>query len=202
MDIFKWLKNPKKNLPQSIEARLTTLQPLGIVLNAGRTVAEMLESWDREAHERDPMLLFVSLGIEVEVGPARGKQFCDRAWYFDTECVVESGDYVRIIQNLSRLASGELTITNLTDFVDLNAGTAWVAFNVGNEQCRWNAIVDNDWADMSIVTRFATLLESMGSTKRIAAIETGDQNCMLICIHMNDLATLRAISGLDWKWMT
>ena len=199
MSIFDWFKGPKNKTPQSIEDRLAALAPLGLGLNAGRTVAELLESWDREAFDRDPILLYLSLGSEVEVGPAQGEQFCDRMWRFDTECVTGSGDYVAIINNLSRLLSGELQISNVADSVEIDAGKAWVAFDIGSDRCHWDAAVNDDWADMSIVTRFAALLESRGSERRIATVDTDGQDCLLACIRKGDLSKLRAVSGLDWK---
>jgi hypothetical protein len=202
MSIFDWFKNSKKNESESIEHRLAALQPLGLGLNSGRTVAELLESWDREAFDQDPILLYLSLGGEVEVGPTQGERFCDRMWRFDTECVTGSGDYVEIINNLSRLTSGELSISNVIDSVDLDAPTAWVAFDVGNDRCHWEAVVDDDWADMSIITKFAALLESRSSERRIATVETGGQDCLLVCIRKGDLSKLRTISRLEWKWLS
>ena len=87
----------------TLEEQLSVLAELGLKLNEGISVDDMLYSFGREDYESNPfeMVLFV-LGIEVEREPW-GRAMCNRAWNFDTECITSTGDYVQVLHNLCRV---------------------------------------------------------------------------------------------------
>ena len=88
----------------TLEEQLAALDAIGIKLNEGATVEDLLYSYDRAEYEKQPFdaLLFM-LGSEIEREPW-GRYFSSVAWNFDAECIVENGDYVRIVNRLAELA--------------------------------------------------------------------------------------------------
>ena len=80
-----------------LETQLEQLGELGLILNPGITIEDILYSFARQAFEDKPFeLLLFSFGIEVERA-SWGRRICNRVWNFDTECIVSTGDYVKIV---------------------------------------------------------------------------------------------------------
>lgn len=133
--------------PVPLEIQLEKLAACGIRLDDGVTVDDLLYSFSRDSIESEPFdLLLVMLGAEVEREPW-GRPFCSRVWNFDTECIYQTGDYVRIVKRLCEVAGMPDLITDVTDFVDLQAGKAWLKYSVDGNDRDWPIEVNDDWAD-------------------------------------------------------
>lgn len=143
--------SPTSKMNMTLEQQLATLSELGLKLNDGITVDDLLYSWDREEYENESFdtILFM-LGSEVEREPW-GRNVCDHAWNFDVECIEGDGSYVTIVQNLCRVAGAPDLITDLDDSVDIENGTAWLKYTIDGKQRHYTVAVDNDWADPATV---------------------------------------------------
>ena len=109
---------------------LATLADLGLALEPGVTIDDLLYSFDREAYEKRPFdLVLFTLGVEVEREPW-GRPFCRRVWNFDTECITGDGAYVSIAKRLCEVAGRPDAFSDLQDHVDINASEAWIAYTV------------------------------------------------------------------------
>ena len=130
-----------------LEDQLATLADLGLRLNDGITVDDLLYSFGRAEFEATAfdMILFV-LGIEVEREPW-GRFVCDRAWNFDTECIEQAGAYVDIVRNLCRVADSPSWLTDVRDHIDLSTGEAWLEYTCAGEKRHRTIEVNDDWAD-------------------------------------------------------
>src|SRR5262245_25311287 len=137
----------------AIEDRLAALRECGIALNPGRTVDEMLTSSDRGAFENNPFLLLIRVGGGVGAEPW-GRRFCGSLWHFDTECIEDHGAYATIAEQMSRLAGNELPLAQIADFVDIEQGQAWLSFALDGSAVKWEAKVNDDWVDPTILSRF------------------------------------------------
>lgn len=155
----------------TLEEQLVTLESVGIRLNQGVTIDDLLYSFDREEYEAEPFatLMFV-VGLEIERKPW-GRFFSDAAWNLDMECIEGAGSYVAIVQNLSRVAGKSDRVTDLKDRVDYDSKEAWVAYKLDGVSRRFEAQVENDWADPDVVT--AVLSDLEGDGKRFFAIDNG-----------------------------
>lgn len=131
----------------TLEEQLAHLAELGLKLDDGITIDDLLYSFDREEYEKQPfdLILFV-LGIEVERAPW-GRPVCLRVWNFDTECITSTGDYVCIIKRLCQVAGQPDRLTEISDFVDIDAGKAWLKYKVDGIERNWPIEVNDDWAD-------------------------------------------------------
>ena len=131
----------------TLEEQLAKLAEFGLKLADGVTVDDVLYSFGRDAYEKQPfdLILFV-LGIEVEREPW-GRSMCSSVWNFDTECIVSTGDYVRIVKRLCEVAGDPDRLTDIKDFVNLEAGDAWLAYKANGAERRWKVEVNDDWAD-------------------------------------------------------
>lgn len=135
----------------TLEEQLAKLSDLGLKLNDGVAVDDLLYSFGREDFEQQPfdLILFV-LGIEVEREPW-GRAVCSRVWNFDTECIVETGDYVGIVKRLCQIAGQPDRLEDVSDFVDMDSGKAWLKYKVDGKQRNWTVEVNGDWADTMAV---------------------------------------------------
>jgi hypothetical protein len=131
----------------TLEDQLAKLADLGLTLDDGITVDDLLYSFGREDYEGRPfdLILFV-LGIEVEREPW-GRSVCSRVWNFDTECIGATGDYVGILNRLCRVAGQPNSLTDVSDFVDIDADKAWLKYKVDGNERNWTIEVNDDWAD-------------------------------------------------------
>jgi hypothetical protein len=131
----------------TLEQQLAKLAELGLKLNEGITVDDMLYSFGREDYEQRPfdLILFV-FGIDVERKPW-GRSVCSRVWNFDTECIASTGDYVRIVKRLCQVAGQPDCLKDVSDFVDLDSGKAWLRYKVNGTERDWPVEVNDDWAD-------------------------------------------------------
>ena len=131
----------------TLEQQLAKLAELGLTLDPGITVDDILHSFDRRDYEERPfdLILFV-LGIEVERAPW-GRAVCSRVWNFDTECINSTGDYVHIVKRLCQVAGRPDFLKDISDFVDIDAGKAWLKYKVNGTERNWPVEVNDDWAD-------------------------------------------------------
>jgi hypothetical protein len=160
----------------------------------------MLVSWDRKDLETDPHLVLVQLGGEVEAEPW-GRRFCDALWHFDTECIEDHGAYARIAERLRVLAGPDLPLAQITDFVDVEKSRAWLSFSLNGSTKKWEAAINDDWVDPTILSRFAELLRARGTGRRFTCLDLGGQDCLLGCASDVQLGALREMTGLKWQWL-
>jgi len=185
----------------SFEDQLQTLANCGIRLVPDVTPDRVLQAHDRSAYESEPfVLLLCAMGAELEVEPYRFAS--DDIWHFDTECIEDHNDYVRIAQRLSDLAAGGLPVEEVNDYVEIEDGEAWVSFRIDGQTVRWDAEVDDDWVDATILSRFAELLRNRGTGKRYTYYDLGGQDCLIGCATAEMLERLRVATGLDFVWLT
>lgn len=131
-----------------LEQQLAKLAQLGLTLNEGISIDDLLYSFRREEYEEQPfdLILFV-IGIEVERAPWE-RAICSRVWNFDMECIGATGDYVRIVKQLCVVAGQPEYLSEISDFVDLDAGSAWLKYRVHGIARHWSIEVNSDWADL------------------------------------------------------
>jgi hypothetical protein len=135
-----------------LETQLAKLAQLGLVLNPGIEIDDLLHSIDRSKLEAKPYKLLISLlGSEVEQEPW-GRQICDRVWNFDTECINETGDYIKIVKNLCRLTGDPEYLTAIADEINWEDGDSWLEYNVLDRRQKWTLELNDDWADMMTLT--------------------------------------------------
>jgi hypothetical protein len=146
----------------TLEQQLDALAEIGLTLNDGVTIDDLLYSFDRENYEDEPfdLILFV-MGSEVERGPLE-RSVCSRAWNLDMECIVETGDYARIVKRLSEVAGLSHVITDIEDHVDLESGEAWLKYVVDGKPRHYVIPVNDDWADPDTVAAIMADIERDG----------------------------------------
>lgn len=175
----------------TLEEQLAALEAIGIKLNEDATVDDLLYSFDRSEYEKQPFdaLLFI-LGSEIERRPW-GRYFSSVAWNFDAECIVEDGDYVRIVKRLAELAgrSGELTV--VADSVDLDRGVATLQYTLDGTTQSLTPTVNDDWADADVVNIILADLERGG--RYFYGIDNG-QATILYYLDEATASELRALT--------
>ena len=193
LDLFK--RKPQKHVP--FEDQVRVLENCGVALRPGVACERLLQSFSREQFEADPFrLLLCAMGEEAEPDYPS-----DKIWHFDTECIEDHGDYQRIASRMRTLAQGDLPLANIEDFVDLESGTAWLAFSIDGKSERWTAKVEDDWVDPQILSRFAGLLESRKTARRYTCISLEGQDCLIGCATKDEKVCLEQATGLKVEWL-
>jgi hypothetical protein len=179
-----------------LEEQLSTLAEFGFTLEPGVGIDDFLDTFDRDAYEAEPYdLLFFTLGIEIESEPW-GRRFCRRLWNFDTECIGQTGDYVRIVDELSHVAGKVGVLQSVCDHVDLESGTGWLTYRVDGIECHWDVTIDDDWADPKVIAHVMRDLQQDGG--RFYAKDNG-QAAILCFLSDDQAARLNQLSRGAWS---
>jgi plasmid maintenance system killer protein len=154
-----------------LETQLAKLAELGLVLNAGIEIEDLLYSLERSELEAKPFWPLIGLlGGEVERAPW-GRRICDRVWNFDTECINGSGDYLKIARKLDLLTGNPDSLTEIEDYVDFESNTAWLEYAISDKQRHWSIELNDDWADMMTLSYVMEDLQRDG--KQFYSIDNG-----------------------------
>jgi hypothetical protein len=178
----------------SLDEQLDTLASCGVKLAEGVDRREIMGGLSPSAFEADPFRLAI-------VRMARASH---DLWHFDTECIDGPGCYMSIAESFAALAKGDLPLEAIEDDVDLESGEAWIQFTLDGQVHRWEAAVEGDWVDPTILGRFAELLaQRTGGQRRFTYIDHGGgQDCMIGCSTPEQLEQLREKTGLEVTWLT
>lgn len=150
----------------TMEQQLAVLADIGITFSDGVTVNNLIAFKDRDELESQPYFGIIEvLGYEIEREPFTPK--CNQLWMCDCERIVDDGDYKAVIERLELMTHQALGLTEIKDYVDLEDEKAWVEFVFHGKTIRWDAQVDNDWLDSSIIVKYDALLKESGSLVRI-----------------------------------
>lgn len=146
-----------------LEKQLEVLSSFGLKLNDGITIDDLLYSFDRKEYEEKPfdLILFV-LGVDVEREPWE-RPFCSRVWNFDTECIFETGDYVKIVKRLCEVAAQPDLLTDIQDYINFETGDAWLKYKVGGVQRKWKVELRDDWSDSMVISYVMGDIEHNGN---------------------------------------
>lgn len=140
--------------------------------------------------------LLCVLGGDVE----RGKfgRISDDLWHVDAECIEDHGDYVRLLERFVILTHGVLPLQNLRDHVDIEAGVAWVKFDLDGKTIHWDLPVSDDWMAPELYSHLQELVAAR-SDKRFFITALGQDSL----IGFGTAATkekLSELSGLKFAW--
>jgi len=136
-----------------LETQIEQLSQIGLKLNEGLTVEDLLNSLSREEYESKPFneVLF-AYGIKVE-SPPWGRFFCDQVWNFDYECIDDSGAYVEVVNHFHRLSGKRKTLEHLSDSIDFDAGRAELNYTLDGIEKSYSPVIDRDWVDEKVVSK-------------------------------------------------
>jgi hypothetical protein len=158
-----------------LETQLAKLAALGLVLNPGIEIEDLLYSCDRAELEAKPFSLLFLLSVEVEREPW-GRRICDQIWNFDTECIVSTGDYVKIVKNLCLLTGAPDYLQDITDAIDEH-GDCWLEYTRAEQRRHWSIEFNDDWADMLTLTYVMDDLQRDG--QQFYSIDNGQAMILL-----------------------
>jgi len=188
-----WFKKSKR---LALEDQLEALADLGIQLNPGITIDDMLYSYPRKEYERVSFdVVFFVLGIEVERKPW-GRFFSNQVWNFDTECIEDPAIYTEIVQNLCRISNAGSRVTEIESDVDFEADKAWLKYRVvrGEESLsrHWEIEISHDWADSMTISYVMADIEQGGHHFYAKA---NGQASILFYLHQDTADKLNQLSS-------
>jgi hypothetical protein len=174
----------------TLEQKLEILAECGLRLAPPFTVPDLLESWPRGAFEKPGFAMtLVGLGMTEERPPWRNH--CVNAWHFDTECIEDSGSYVRIAERMVEMTQGSLVIENSRDQVDVEAGVANLDFELSGKPVHIDLKVNDDWVDVAVLSHFVRLLAVADPSKIYLYHDMGGQDCLIACVKRDEFAALK-----------
>lgn len=155
-----------------LEAQLAALDEIGLSLNVGLSIDDLLAMFDRTQYESPPDYLTLLFTFGAEIENAEGTEtHCRNVWSFDTECIEDYGAYIEIAKHLCMLTGRADALQNIRDHVDIENEMAWLEYSVDGVRRHWNAVANDDWVDTQVVARIMADLERDGS--RFYLIDSG-----------------------------
>lgn len=182
--------------PVTFEQKLEALAACGLELAKPFTLGNLLDSNCREDYEEPGFekILF-TLGMTEEEAPWRNH--CVNLWHFDTECIVDDGSYVRIVERMVEMTQGSLVLENVRDHVDIENDEVWFAYSFQGVNSRVDCKVNDDWVDPGIFIKFVELLYNADPFKVFIYYNPGDQTCILGCVTRDQLKALNDL-GIEF----
>ncbi|MFN8605926.1 MAG: hypothetical protein U0931_00230 [Vulcanimicrobiota bacterium] len=191
--MFGFLSKPPR-VP--LETQLERLRACGIELRPGVELSDLYAFHSREKLEASPYKLLIdSLATELEREPYTAKS--DRLWICDLERIEDHGDYRSILERLDSMHGGPPLLSDIQDFVDVEAGQARVSFTYEGQSHCWQLKVDNDWADPAVFEKFQALLPA---GQRLY-VNTGDygQSVLLACFTPGQYRAYQELKAVALK---
>lgn len=99
---------------------------------------------------------------------------------------------MRIVKRLCELSGDPGYLTDLSDYVNLESGDAWLKYNKNDIKRDWNIEVCDDWADLMTVFDIMNDIERDG--KRFYFKDNG-QAMVLFYLDPANIAELNELSG-------
>jgi hypothetical protein len=188
------LRSAPKGPRIPLETQIAALAEVGVTMNPGVTVDDLLHSYPREEYEIGPWhcLLFM-YGSEIEREPW-GRLICDGAWNFDTECVEGPGSYVRIVRELARVAGVADKVTAIADHIDMNATAGDVTYVIAGAAKAVPVAIKDDWADPDAVADIMLDLEALAGGRRFWGADNG-QASVVFALTDEVAARVNALTG-------
>ena len=176
----------------SLEIQLESLSNLGISLEPGITIDDLLNSFAREEYENKPYdLVLGMLGSDVESEPWH-RPFSSNIWDCDFERIYQSGDYVEIVEKLSKLAELSDSVTELKDHIDFDNNNAWLKYKIDGNEKHYKIKLDNDWIDSDALDSITLDLEKNGN--HFYAINCG-QASLFLYLNAESSRALKKLTG-------
>ncbi|MBY0572263.1 MAG: hypothetical protein K2P84_01165 [Undibacterium sp.] len=163
-------------------------------MNSEVELEDLFSFETREAHEAEPYKdIILALGMEIEREPYT--PICDKLWLCDYERIEDHGAYVEILNRLHTMTDSILPISNISDFVDVEGGVAWLKFDFNGNRIHWDAEVDNDWLDPNIIVKFDELLQTHQNNLRIYSNHTDfGQNAFFCCFTQTEFTHFKTLA--------
>jgi hypothetical protein len=98
----------------------------------------------------------------------------------------------------SRFSTGD----NYNSPRNVESGEARVAFRLAGTEYHWDATVNDDWVEPTILSRFAQVLTRVGKSRRFTYINLGGQDCLIGCATAKERSKLAKLTGLNVEWLT
>jgi hypothetical protein len=174
----------------NLEQQLAELARLGLSLDAGITIEDLLVSRTRADYERIPFRhLLRVLGDETE-GARRGRRICPRAWTFDTECIVDARDYVPIVKRLAEMAGASDRLRDVE--VEVRGADASLRYVLDDEPRRVPIVIADDWADLQAL---CTIMAGLASGEERFFGELEGQGAYLFFLTQAGEARVNELAG-------
>jgi hypothetical protein len=180
------------NVPR-IQGMLRRLERCGVRVSpdvTSESIADALEG------ESSYLALLSLLGDEPE--PGRSVWSHD-VWHFDPESIGGDGDYVAIAERFRDLAEPDLPLESIEAHVDPEG--CWLAFILDGEEIHWDIEWDEDWADPTVLERFAQLLASRNAGRNFTYCDLGGQDFLIGCATPEELRRLNDLPGVRFVWL-
>ncbi len=199
--MFEKFFKKKKDNNIDFKKQLEVLGKLGISLNPEVTVHNLLKEMKFSNFvSNDYLSLLIVMGCEFQNSDNIWIKFSNNIWYLDTECIEDNGDYIRVAERLIAMANGELKINNLNDYIDIENKEAKVYFELNEKLYNWELVVDDDWLDMNIFSKFNDLLSELNSHKKfyVSAI---DQSILVGIFNKIQLNEINKLIDVEFEFM-
>jgi len=192
--------NKKKEAKPSVSVAqaLDQLSALGIRPRPGITHDDLLQSLEGTMDSPvDWISLLCTLGGEVKRGGFH--RISDDIWHIDAECIVETGDYVQVLERFIILTKNLLPLTDLRDHVDIDNDEAWVEFTLDGKTVHWDLEVHDDWLDPNLYTKMQDLATARCGGKKFFITALGQDSLISFGTPaMKD--TLSNLTRLKFEW--
>lgn len=187
--------------PVSLDAQIAAFSSVGLNMAAGRSKAELLETFGEDEFTSEPfVLLFFMYGSEVESEPW-GRYFSDQVWNFDLEYITDDESYAEIIKRMAVISGTDHLLSDVDSKLDWDNQIVSVSYKIGAIERSLTSKFESDWADVDTIVQFMTdIITTTNDGREFWAADNG-QAAVLVYVSKEEAAQLNALSeGLIAPW--
>ena len=186
----------------TFKSSFDTLRQAGFTINSGVQEADILNRWKEvlDYHSNPVDALYITFGDQTNNKPHIDFSN-NNCWHFDLEAIEGQGSYVRILENLKRISSGDLNFQNIRDYCNDNEDDkAWIAFEFNGDKYKWDLKVDNDWADGYLFDKIQDLCKKYNKKGRLTFFPEG-QAFLISYLTEEEFNKIKSVTGLKLEWL-
>jgi hypothetical protein len=190
----------QKRSTGTLEEKMLELNRIGLQLNAGRSLKEILGSGDREEFETEGFdTLLFTLANEVETGQGAGESYTNQLYSFDTECIEDTGDYALVAMRIAEMFRDQFVITAVTDNIDWDSERAVLSFECQGKVYSKKVALDGDWFDPQVLELFIRVSTDMKSERKLGIGITDDQTLFLCVMTPKQMKMFNNLTGSSMR---
>lgn len=124
----------------------------------------------------------------------------ERAWWEDTEADVLPGNrvYERVLGRWAEISLNSFRLDRVAERWGSPSGPVIVEVLAGAERLELRPRVREDWLDMGILEPVNGLLDRLGSPRRFATLDPGDQTAFVTCLSETERKTIESDRGVPF----
>jgi len=148
-------------------------------------------------YETDPYLSIFHAVSEMNESADGANTIPANFFYFDSECIDGTGDYVMLATRMASISGGTIRVDGLVDEFDRTRKRAVLKGGINGRPFRWEFPLEDDYVADKFFVEFNEVLAATKSQKRFMGLYLGGQDLFIFCVTPEQRIGLKTETGKE-----